>query len=550
MADEKQSNENARKLSTKAAGIVGIAVMSSRVLGLIRDQVFAALFGAGDYADEFFAAFRAPNLLRDLFAEGALSTAFITVFSKKITLEGDKSAWRLANKMATLLVIFMSLVTLIGIWGAPLLMDRLAGGYKQHFDTDPLKFEHTVLLARIMFPFILMVSLAALVMGMLNAKNVFGMPALASTFFNIGSIVAGVSLAKWMDPNFGTKNFGTPSAVAFAISTLVGGLLQLVVQFPALWKAGYRFRPDFLWRDEGVRQILVLMGPAIIAASAVQVNVMVNQNFASFLEKGSVSWLQYAFRLMQLPIGIFGVAVGTVTLPSVSKLASVKDHAGVRSTLAHGMRLVCLLTIPCAVGFWFFSEPIISLIYQRHNFHFHDMQETASALKFYGIGLVAYSGIKVLAPAFYAIDRRNAPMFVSIFSIITNYFLSRYFTFHLGFGVRGLALSTGFVAVINVAILYVMMLGHLGGLETRRFLSTLAKLAISSAVLALVCWVSQRQFLPDLANMHFVPKLVAVMVTIGLAATVFFATAYFLKIDEVEDVMKIFKRKILRSPAK
>ena len=546
MAEENKVAENERKLSTKAAGIVGIAVMSSRVLGLIRDQVFAALFGASNEADAFFAAFRAPNLLRDLFAEGALSTAFITTFSKKISLEGDQSAWRLASKMATLLVIFMSGVTLLGVWAAPWVMDILSPGYK----AIPGKFELTVMLARIMFPFILMVSLAALVMGMLNAKRVFGMPAMASTFFNLGSIIGGVVLGKIFDPHFGTRDFGTASIVAFAAGTLIGGMLQLVVQFPALWKLGYRFRPDFMWRDEGVRQILILMGPAVIAASAVQVNVMVNQNFASSLENGSVSWLQYAFRLMQLPIGIFGVAVGTVTLPTVSRFASLKDLPSVRSTLAHGIRLVCLLTIPCAIGFWFFSEPIISLIYERHSFHYRDMLETSSALRFYGIGLVAYSGIKVLAPAFYAIDRRNAPMMVSIFSIITNYFLSRYFTFHLGYGVRGLALSTGIVAVINVGILYFMMLRHLGGLETRRLLGTLVKLAVCSAALALVCWASRRLFLADLAHMHLIPKLAAVAVTISLAAALFFAAAYLLKIDEIEDVIKIVKRKISRSPAK
>jgi putative peptidoglycan lipid II flippase len=544
MVDENKNTDAAQKLSAKAAGIVSIAVMSSRLLGLIREQVFAGLFGASVATDAFFAAFRAPNLLRDLFAEGALSTAFITTFSKKITLEGDQSAWRLANKMATLLVVFMSGITLLGIGAAPLLMDALAHGFK----AIPGKFELTVMLARIMFPFILMVSLAALVMGMLNAKRVFGMPAMASTFFNLGSIIGGVVLAKIFDPHFGTKHFGTASIVAFAVSTLIGGLLQLVVQFPALRNVGYRFRPDFMWRDEGVRQILVLMGPAVIAASAVQVNVMVNQNFASSLQNGSVSWLQYAFRLMQLPIGVFGVAIGTVTLPLVSRFASLKDLTSVRSTLARGIRLACLLTIPCAIGFWFFSEPIISLIFQRHSFGFTDMLQTSAALRFYATGLVAYSGIKVLAPAFYAIDRRNAPMVVSFISIITNYFLNQLFTFHLGYGLRGLALSTGIVAMINFMTLYVLMSRHLGGLETRFLFITLGKLGICGAALALICLASQTWWLHDLAHMAFVPKLIAVTVTISFAAAVFFTTACFLKIDEVEDVMKLVQRKMRRTP--
>lgn len=542
MADETKVAEESRKISASATGAVSIAVMSSRLLGLVRDQIFAALFGGTDAADAFFAAFRAPNLLRDLFAEGALSTAFITTFSKKISLEGDDAAWKLANKMTTLLTVVMSVITLIGIACAPSIVGMMSSGFR----AEPGKFELTVLLARIMFPFILMVSLAALVMGILNAKRTFGAPAIASTFFNVGSIICGVVLGKIFDPNFGTKNFGTASVVAFAIGTLAGGLLQLAVQFPALWKTGYRFRPDFLWRDPGVREILVLMGPAIIAASAVQVNVVVNQNFASNLGKGSVSWMQYAFRLMQFPIGVFGVAVGTVTLPMVARAASLKDLPGIRVTLAHGVRLVCLLTIPCAVGFWFFADPIISLIYQRHAFYFHDVQETASALRCYGIGLVAYSAIKVLAPAFYAVDRRNAPMVVSIFSMVTNYFLGKYFAFHLGYGISGLALSTGIVALINVLALYVMMQRHLDGLETGRLMITLVKLSVCSAVLAFVCWASQKYLLTGLESMGFARKLGVVMGTIAFSAVLFFAMARLLRIEEVEDVLGLLKKKIAR----
>src|SRR3954462_2415562 len=253
------------KINTRAAGVVGLAVMCSRVLGLARDLILAHLFGAGFNMDAFVAAFRVPNLLRDLFAEGALSTAFITTFSKKITTEGDKSAWQLANKVATLTAIFISAVTLVGIVFAPQMV-----GLMTWWSWSPEKTELTILLTRVMWPFILLVSLAALVMGVLNAKHVFGAPAMASTYFNLGSIIGGVAFGWWLDPHFGAR-----SLIGVSIGTLVGGAWQLAAQFPALHRVGYAFHPDFRWRDAGVRMVLILMGPAVIAASAVQVNVLV-----------------------------------------------------------------------------------------------------------------------------------------------------------------------------------------------------------------------------------------------------------------------------------
>src|SRR5262249_42549334 len=286
-----------QRISTRATGIVGIAILCSRVLGLIREQVFAGLFGAGRNLDAFLMAFRVPNMLRDLFAEGALSTAFITTFSKKIAYEVDESAWSLANKVATLTAVFMSAITLLGVLLAPQLIELMTWG-----SWSPEKTALTILLTRIMWPFILLVSLAALVMGMLNAKHVFGPPAMASSYFNLGSIFAGVVIGWWFDPYFGAR-----ALIGLSIGTLVGGLWQLTAQFPALHRVGYKYRADFGWRDEGVRTVLGLMAPAIVAASAVQVNVLVNSGFAARLGDGPVSWLNIAFRLMQLPLGIFGV---------------------------------------------------------------------------------------------------------------------------------------------------------------------------------------------------------------------------------------------------
>jgi putative peptidoglycan lipid II flippase len=523
-------------LNTRAAGIVGLAVLCSRLLGLARELLLARLFGAGMAMDAFKVAFRIPNLLRDLFAEGALSTAFVTVFSKKTATGDDASAWALANKVATLASVVLSLVVLLGISLAPLLVGQLAGGFA------PEKAALTVLLTQIMFPFILLVSLSALVMGLLNAKDVFGAPAMASSFFNIGSIVGGVALAYFLDPQFGPK-----ALVGLSVGTLIGGAAQLFAQFPALHRVGYRFRPDFRWGDEGVRNVLRLMGPAVIAASAVQINVMINSKFASHIPgDGPVSWLDYAFRLMQLPLGLFGVAIGTVTLPLVARHAANADTPALRSTLARGLRLGLLLTVPSTLGLVFLADPIISLIYESGKFDAEASRQTAAALRFYALGLAAYSGIKVLAPAFYAIDRRTTPMLVSFGAIGVNLGLNWLFTFQMGMGHCGLALSTGCVAMANFLALYLLMRSALGALESRQLLVGLAKVLLAGAVLAAVC-VFGGELLglgtPGGGKLLLSARLGAV---ITAAAVAFFVSARLLRVEEMDDLLGAVRRRLKR----
>jgi len=523
-----------RQISTRATGVVGLAILCSRLLGLIREQVFAGLFGAGKNLDAFLMAFRLPNLLRDLFAEGALSTAFITTFSKKIAVDGDESAWRLANKMATLTAVFMSIVTMLGIIFAPQLVDLLTWG-----SWSPDKTALTILLTRIMWPFMLLVSLAALVMGMLNAKHVFGPPAMASSYFNLGSIIVGVGVGWWLDPHFGPR-----SLTGLAIGTLVGGLWQLTAQFPSLRRVGYKYQPDFRWRDEGVRTVLTLMAPAVIAASAVQVNVLVNSGFAASLGNGPVSWLNIAFRLMQLPLGIFGVAIGTVTLPLVSKSAAVGNMDEFRAILARGMRLAFLLTIPSAIGLAMLAAPIISVIYQHGRFTAEMTRQTAGALQFYAIGLVSYAVLKVLTPAFYAIGKRNTPMIVSFLAIGTNLFLNWLFTFRLNWGHRGLAFSTSLVATINFLLLYLLMRRQTQRLETRQMLIGLGKICIAGAILALVCWVANYWCLDGWDRLHFISKLCALLVAIALGAVTFFSSAFLFGVTEVRDLVDLVRARI------
>jgi putative peptidoglycan lipid II flippase len=531
----------AKRISTRATGVVGMAVLCSRILGLLREVIFATLFGASRNMDAFLTAFRAPNMLRDLFAEGALSTAFVTTFSRRIATEGEDSAWRLASKVMTLTVVFMSAITVVGIIGAPALIQVLAPGFPAE------KAALTIQLTRVMFPFILLVSLAALVMGMLNARDVFGMPAMASSFFNLGSIIGGVALCYWLEPQADWRHphFGERGLMGLAISTLIGGLLQLLVQLPSLGRVGFRFRLDFNWRDPGVRTILALMGPATIAASAVQVNVLVNSVFASKLGDGPITWLNIAFRLMQLPLGIFGVAIATVTLPLVSRSAALGNKAEFRGALAHAMRLVMLLTIPSAIGLVILAEPIIGLIYQHGRFTADATAHTAEALRFYAIGLVGYSAVKVLAPAFYALDKRNLPMLVSLFSIAVNFCLNWFFTLNLGLGHRGLALSTSLVAITNFLILYAMMRRYTGRLETGAMIRTLLKLLLAGALLAGLCFLAQHLLFASPSESVW-RKGAGLTITIAASAAAFFGAAYLLHVAEVRDVVALLRSRFVR----
>ena len=529
-----------KSASAKTTGLVSLAIFSSRIMGLVRDVLMAKFFSP--YLRDCFAvAFRTPNMLRDLFAEGALSTAFVTVFSKKIKTEGDAPSWNLAHKMLTLATIFMSLIALGGVLVAPLLVRLLAGGWGE----EKLKF--TILLAQIMYPFILLVSLAALVMGMLNAKKVYGAPAMASTYFNITSIVVGLGMGYLFD-----RSMGWVAMVWFSVGTLLGGLAQLASQIPALRKIGYRFRWDAAWKqDEGVRKILKLMWPAIIAGGAVQVNVLLNTIFASHIagdKDGPVTWLSYAFRLMQLPLGVFGVAVATVTLPVISRAATEGINDDFRRALGAGNRLVLFLCIPCAIGLMLLASPLISLIFERGKFTSYETMKTAGTLQFYAIGLVFYAVIKVIQPAFTAIDRRFIPMLVAMLSILVNATLNTFFVFVWKLGPEYLALSTAVVAFLNCSILYITITRISHGLDNLKLGRTLLRLVLPLGALAGICILAGHTVLERerWVHMSLLLRALALCGTVGVAGGVYIGLATLLKVDEARQFSQIVFRKLRR----
>jgi len=516
--------------------------MLSRVLGLGREMMFAALFGGSRWMDCFYLAFRVPNLLRDLFAEGALSQAFVTTFSKKVKSEGPDDAWVLANRMVTLAAVFMSLVTLIGIAVAPWIVELLTAFSKSGEtarDYNPEEISLMVEMVRVMYPFIALVSISALVMGMLNARDVFGIPALASCFFNIGSMAGGAAIGYWMDPEWGPR-----SLVGFSWGVVIGGVAQLVFQFPALRAVGYQFVADFHWNDSGVRKILTLMVPAVIAASVTQVNVVVNSMFAYGVGEGAVSWLSYAFRLMQLPIGVFGVAVATVTLPALSRAAINGVGEDFAPTLAKGLKLVMFLVFPATIGLVVLAGPIISLLYERGQFDAVDRVATAGALQAYGCGLLFYAGLKVLQPAFYAIDKRWLPMIASIIALFVNIGCNYTFVFVFKWGHESLALTTSIVASLNFLFLYFAMIRYAGDIGTKVLVVAFLKVGVATAVMAGVCYFGNVLLFGDLGAMVLWKKALWLGGLIGAAGAVYLVVALVLKVDEISDVVAMLKKRI------
>lgn len=555
--EEPQTKQNS---VAKSAGIVSIAVMFSRVLGLVREMVFASVFGAGFLADAFQAAFKISNTLRDLFAEGALSAAFVKVFTDYQVKRTEEEAWRLASMVLNALAVVLCVVVVIGIFISPYLITLLAK------DFSPEKAALATTLTQIMFPFILLVALAAVAMGVLNTKGRFGVPASASTAFNVFSIIFGLGFAYWLS---GGQMAGSPqnvnslppvfaqwAIIGMAFGVLVGGAAQFLIQIPSLLKVGFRFSPILSFTDPGVLQVAKLMAPAILGVSAVQIKVFIDVFLLSSIEGGN-SWLPYAFRLMQFPIGVFGVAVGTASIPMLSRLAAENKFDEFRSTLSSSIRLIFLLTLPSACGLIVLSTPIIRLIYERGLFTQISTEMTAFALIGYSIGLTGYAAVKVLSPSFYALDDVKTPMFVSLCSVViypfAGYFLMQFFSqFHVtpdtpkGLAHVGLTVATSLVALTSFSLLTFLMRRRIKRIEGREILSSLFRIALASAIMSAFCYFSYYFLHQQFGGGGLLAKLIEAFVPIGLGGIIFIISAKLLHIDEVNKIYNALTRKLKR----
>ena len=524
----------------RAAGIVGLAVIASRLFGLIREVVFAAMFGAGKLLDAYLTAFRIPNLLRDLFAEGALSIAFTTVFTRTWDQEGEATAWELANLILTTMIFLIGVICLVAIVAAPALVDMTSIG----FHDVPGKFELAVGLTRILFPFILFVSLAAAVMGMLNARHIFGVPASASTVFNIVSVVAGVALAYAFDPGARADPlhpvFTARALYGVSLGVLLGGLAQLAMQLPSLTRLGFRYRWRLNLRDPRVREVWGLMWPSVIAGSAVQINVLISSNFASGINGGQ-TWLFCAFRLAQLPIGIFGVALATATLPAVTRAFTRGDMTAFGATVRDSLRLAWFLALPAALGLAALAHPIIALIYQHGRFSAHDASQTAQALQAYAVGLAGYTAIRVLVPCFYALGLPKTPLRISLIGIGLNLALNLA-NLVLGLGVVGLALITSAVALVNFLQL-IAALGKrvdLGGLV--QWSLFLLRCAVAASLCGGAAWAINH--LAEDASTSRLVRAFGLTAAVGMSVLVYFAAARVLRLEESGDAWRMIRRRL------
>jgi putative peptidoglycan lipid II flippase len=530
---DEPASERSGRFMVRAAGLISGLTALSRLLGLVREQVFAALLGAGPHADAYQIAFRIPNLLRDLFAEGALSAAFVPTYAAALAQGGREAGHRLARRILTLLGAVLALVLLLGFIGAPWIVDALAPGYERIAG----KTELTILLSRVMLPFLPLVSCAAVAMGMLNAQEKYGGPAAAPAMFNVVTIAWGVLL--WLlgfDP--------VTVALGWSIGTVLGGLAQLGIQLPALRKEGFRFRPEWAPRDPGIRRVAALMAPATLGLAAVQFNIFISSRFASH-EPGAVSWLTYAFRILYLPIGVFGVALGTIAATGLAKSAATGDIEGLRRTLRQALRMLGFLSIPATVGLGVLAVPIVRLLYERGVFGAADTAATAVALGYYAIGLVAYTGVKVLAPAFYALDSPRIPLLGSALAVGTNLLTILLLYDRLGF--RGVALGTSLGSLINAAVLLVSFERRVGGLQVMTLLAAGARMAAAAAGMGVVAHYALAALEGALGTRGLRAQLATGLLPVGLGLAAYAGFCRLLRVSELDLVATALRRRRQRA---
>ena len=519
----------------RSAGLISIATMASRVLGVVRETVLAAIFGAagGPEMDAFNVAFRVPNLLRDLFAEGAMTAAFVPTFTAALTSRGREAAWRLGNLVINALLIVTTPLVVLGIVFARPMTRAIASG--REFADVPGKLELTTLLTQLMLPFLTTVAIAVAMMGMLNSLRRFFVPALSPAMFNVATIACALLLVPLMPA------VGLPPIAAIAIGAVLGGIGQIAVQWVALRREGYRYRPAVDFGDPELRQILRLMGPGTLGLAAIQINVFVNTYLATTQPQGAVSWLNYAFRLMYLPIGLFGVSIATAALPEIAQHAAADNLTAVRRTLARSVRLMLMLNVPATVGLIVLARPIVEVLLQRGRFTTSDTMATAAALMFYAPAMIGSSIVKIASPTFYAMRNARTPLLVSLATVAINLALNTTLVHVLGY--RGLALGTSIASLFDAGALLWLLQRRIGDGERWSMADGLIKIVAASVAMGAGAWLADRELAGVLPSGLAIVKHVDLYLTIrlGLSITaglvILLAAARLLRLEELDDAL-------------
>ncbi len=514
----------------KASGGIAVATLTSRVLGMVREMVYMNFMGVGLVNDAFQLAFTAPNLFRRLLGEGALTAAFIPIFKEKEKIHGEVEMWRAANAVISGLVVAASAIV-------ALVMLAVSVALAVHHFGE--KYQLMLELLRVMFPYMLLVCLTAVMMGMLNARGHFFIPALGSTLLNvvmIGSVL-------WLAPVFGRQ---LPEQIfALAVGVLAAGVAQAAFQMPTLWRDGFRYRWVTPWQDETVRRVVRQMLPATIGVAAFQINVSLVQAAAFVTGTGLVSSFNGAVRLMELPQGMFGVSLATYLLPTLSGLAAEKKYPEFRSTLCHGLSTLIFLNLIAATLLFVLSEQIVRLLYEHGKFTADNTLHVSFALSCLVPGLVAFSSVNILARAFYAVGDTKTPMKISLFCLALNFALACWLMVWLHEGGPGIANTV--TSAVNVVLLVIALRKKLGRLEMQSLRQTLLPLALTALAAGVLAWFGKHVWESSIGHATLVRRIGAVFVPAALAGTFYVLTALALKIPAAAELMEFITRRFGRA---
>lgn len=511
----------------KAAGLMSIATLISRILGYVKDMILARYFGATGIADTFFVAFRIPNLLRELFAEGAMSAAAVPVLTEYQTKYGREEAKRLLGIMFTFILLVVGIICCVGIIFAPWIVKIIAPG----FIGTPDKYSLTVVLTRIMFPFLLFISLAALIMGALNTRRVFFTPALAPAMLNVTIIIVVLLFAGRIEQPI--------YAVAWGVA--LGGLVQFAFQLPSFFRSGYSLSPNLDLRHAGIRKMTILMIPATMGLAVAQINIFVSTILASYLPDGSITYLYYAMRLIQFPVGIFGVAMGMAVLPTLSEHASRRDYGKLREDFSYALRLLFFITVPAMVGLIVLREPIVHILFQRGQFDYTATVETAYALLFYSLGIWSIVGVRVVTAGFYSLQETKTPVTIAAIAVTANIVFSVLLMQPLGHG--GLALAHALASGMHFVLLFFLFQKRLVTIDGRRIIVSLLRILLASAIMGIAAWgILDGAFWKT--EGHTFQKILYLSGTIAFCGVLYLGISLLLKSEEMTSLIIMVRSRL------